>query len=204
MSELDKLNDMYIDVLREIGNIGTGNATTAISNMLNLKMDMSVPKVELMPVEKLGGAIGSEDEVVVGIMLGVEADIDGSMMFIMDEKSAHRMVNLLMMRDRDGMDPFTEMDLSALMEIGNIIAGSYLSAISGLTNLTISPTVPSVSIDMAAAILSVPAVQFGLVSDRALMIKTEIGGDNQIDGYFILMPDEESFSKILSSLGVSI
>ena len=165
---------------------------------------MSVPKVELMPVEKLGGAIGSEDEVVVGIMLGVEADIDGSMMFIMDEKSAHRMVNLLMMRDRDSMDPFTEMDLSALMEIGNIIAGSYLSAISGLTNLTISPTVPSVSIDMAAAILSVPAVQFGLVSDRALMIKTEIGGDNQIDGYFILMPDEESFSKILSSLGVSI
>ena len=131
MSELDKLNDMYIDVLREIGNIGTGNATTAISNMLNLKMDMSVPKVELMPVEKLGGAIGSEDEVVVGIMLGVEADIDGSMMFIMDEKSAHRMVNLLMMRDRDSMDPFTEMDLSALMEIGNIIAGSYLSAISG-------------------------------------------------------------------------
>lgn len=204
MSELDKLNDMYIDVLREIGNIGTGNATTAISNMLNLKIDMSVPKVELMPVEKLGGAIGSEDEVVVGIMLGVEADIDGSMMFIMDEKSAHRMVNLLMMRDRDSMDPFTEMDLSALMEIGNIIAGSYLSAISGLTNLTISPTVPSVSIDMAAAILSVPAVQFGLVSDRALMIKTEIGGDNQIDGYFILMPDEESFSKILSSLGVSI
>lgn len=204
MSELDKLNDMYIDVLREIGNIGTGNATTAISNMLNLKMDMSVPKVELMPVEKLGGAIGSEDEVVVGIMLGVEADIDGSMMFIMDEKSAHRMVNLLMMRDRDSMDPFTEMDLSALMEICNIIAGSYLSAISGLTNLTISPTVPSVSIDMAAAILSVPAVQFGLVSDRALMIKTEIGGDNQIDGYFILMPDEESFSKILSSLGVSI
>lgn len=204
MSELDKLNDMYIDVLREIGNIGTGNATTAISNMLNLKMDMSVPKVELMPVEKLGGAIGSEDEVVVGIMLGVEADIDGSMMFIMDEKSAHRMVNLLMMRDRDSMDPFTEMDLSALMEIGNIIAGSYLSAISGLTNLTISPTVPSVSIDMAAAILSVPAVQFGLVSYRALMIKTEIGGDNQIDGYFILMPDEESFSKILSSLGVSI
>lgn len=204
MSNLEKLNEMYIDVLREIGNIGTGNATTAISNMLNLKMDMSVPKVELMPVEKLGTAIGAEDEVVVGIMLGVEADIDGSMMFIMDERSAHRMVNLLMMRDFNDMSEFNEMDLSALMEIGNIIAGSYLSAISGLTNLTISPTVPSVSIDMAAAILSVPAIQFGLVSDRALMIKTEIGGDNQIDGYFILMPDEESFTKILSSLGISI
>jgi chemotaxis protein CheC len=203
MTNLDQLNDMYIDVLREIGNIGTGNATTAISNMLNLKMDMGVPKVELLPVEKLGEAIGSEEEIVVGIMLGVEADIDGSMMFIMDMKSAHKMVNLLMMRDPEDDREFDEMDLSALREIGNIIAGSYLSAISTLTNLVISPTVPSVSIDMAAAILSVPAVQFGLISDRALMIKTAIGGDVSIDGYFILIPDEESFAKILSSLGIS-
>jgi len=201
---LDQLNDMYIDVLREIGNIGTGNATTAISNMLNLKMDMGVPKVELMPVEKLGEAIGSEEQIVVGIMLGVEADIDGSMMFIMDMKSAHKMVNLLMMRDENDDKEFDEMDLSALREVGNIIAGSYLSAISTLTNLVISPTIPSVSIDMAAAILSVPAVQFGLISDRALMIKTAIGGDGSIDGYFILMPDEESFAKILTSLGISL
>jgi chemotaxis protein CheC len=204
MANMDQLNDMYVDVLREIGNIGTGNATTAIANMLNVKMDMSVPKVELMPVEKLGTAIGAEDEVVVGIMLGVEADIDGSMMFILDMKSAHRMVNMLMMRDPEDEKEFDEMDLSALKEIGNIIAGSYLSAISGLTNLTISPTVPSVAIDMAAAILSVPAIQFGLISDSALMIKTEIGGDGFIDGYFILMPDEESFKKILTSLGITL
>ena len=204
MANMDQLNDMYVDVLREIGNIGTGNATTAIANMLNVKMDMSVPKVELMPVEKLGTAIGAEDEVVVGIMLGVEADIEGSMMFILDMKSAHRMVNMLMMRDPEDEKEFDEMDLSALKEIGNIIAGSYLSAISGLTNLTISPTVPSVAIDMAAAILSVPAIQFGLISDSALMIKTEIGGDDFIDGYFILMPDEESFEKILTSLGITL
>ncbi len=204
MANLDQLNDMYLDVLKEIGNIGAGNATTAISNMLNLKMDMSVPNVELMPVEKIGGAIGSEEQVVVGIMLGVETDVNGSMMFLMDMASAHKMVNLLMMRDVNYNNDFDEMDLSALKEIGNIIAGSYLSALSGLTNLTISPTVPYVSVDMAAAILSVPAIQFGLISDKALMIKTEIGGDNKIDGYFILMPDEESFEKILASLGVPI
>jgi len=204
MANLDQLNDMYLDVLKEIGNIGAGNATTAISNMLNLKMDMSVPNVELMPVEKIGGAIGSEEQVVVGIMLGVDTDVNGSMMFLMDMASAHKMVNLLMMRDVNYNNDFDEMDLSALKEIGNIIAGSYLSALSGLTNLTISPTVPYVSVDMAAAILSVPAIQFGLISDKALMIKTEIGGDNKIDGYFILMPDEESFEKILASLGVPI
>ena len=144
MANLNQLNDMYLDVLKEIGNIGAGNATTAISNMLNLKMDMSVPNVELMPVEKIGGAIGSEEQVVVGIMLGVETDVNGSMMFLMDMGSAHKMVNLLMMRDVNYNNDFDEMDLSALKEIGNIIAGSYLSALSGLTNLTISPTVPYV------------------------------------------------------------
>jgi chemotaxis protein CheC len=204
MANLNQLNDMYLDVLKEIGNIGAGNATTAISNMLNLKMDMSVPKVELMPVEKIGGAIGSEEQVVVGIMLGVETDVNGSMMFLMDMASAHKMVNLLMMRDVNYDNDFDEMDLSALKEIGNIIAGSYLSALSGLTNLTISPTVPYVSVDMAAAILSVPAIQFGLISDKALMIKTEIGRENKIDGYFILMPDEDSFEKILASLGIPL
>ena len=204
MANLNQLNDMYLDVLKEIGNIGAGNATTAISNMLNLKMDMSVPKVELIPVEKIGGAIGSEEQVVVGIMLGVETDVHGSMMFLKDMASAHKMVNLLMMRDVNYDNDFDEMDLSALKEIGNIIAGSYLSALSGLTNLTISPTVPYVSVDMAAAILSVPAIQFGLISDKALMIKTEIGGENKIDGYFILMPDEDSFEKILASLGIPL
>ena len=123
MANLNQLNDMYLDVLKEIGNIGAGNATTAISNMLNLKMDMSVPNVELMPVEKIGGAIGSEEQVVVGIMLGVETDVNGSMMFLMDMGSAHKMVNLLMMRDVNYNNDFDEMDLSALKEIGNIIAG---------------------------------------------------------------------------------
>jgi chemotaxis protein CheC len=195
---------MYIDVLREIGNIGAGNATTAISNMLNLKIDMSVPQVELMPVERITTAIGAEDEVIVGIMLGVEMDIDGSMMFLLDMKSAHHLVNRLMMRDLSYDKDFDEMDLSALKEIGNIIASSYLSALAGLTNMTISPTVPFVTVDMAAAILSVPAVMFGMMGDNALLIKTEIGDEESISGYFILMPEEDSFKKILTSLGISL
>ena len=201
---LDQINKMYPDVLTEIGNIGAGNATTAIANMLNLKINMSVPHVELMPVEQITGAIGSEDEVVVGIMLGVENDITGSMMFLMDLPSAHHLVNRLMMRDADYDKDFDEMDLSALKEIGNIIASSYLSALAGLTNMTISPTVPFVTVDMAAAILSVPAVMFGMMGDNALLIKTEIGDEESISGYFILMPEEDSFKKILTSLGISL
>lgn len=203
-TDFDELNVKYFDVLKEIGNIGAGNATTAIANMLGMKMDMSVPNVELLPVEKIGGAIGSEDQVVVGIMLGVETDIQGSMMFLMDLPSAHHLVNKLMMRDPSYDEDFDEMDLSALKEIGNIISGAYLSALSGLTNLTITPTVPYISIDMAAAILSVPAIEFGMVGDNALLINTEIGAAESINGYFILMPEGDSYKKILSSLGLPV
>ncbi|MBE5909771.1 chemotaxis protein CheC [Pseudobutyrivibrio sp.] len=204
MLTLNEVNEKYFDVLKEIGNIGAGNATTAIANMLGLRIDMSVPEVAFLPVEELGSAIGAEDEIIVGIMLGVEADIDGSMMFLMDMASAHHVVNKLMMRDDSYSEPFDEMDLSAIKEIGNIIAGSYLSALSGLTNLTIVPSVPFVAVDMAAAILSVPAVQFGIFGDNALMINTEFSDELGIKGHFILMPEEDSYAKILSALGIPI
>ncbi len=201
---LEEVNELYLDVLKEIGNIGAGNATTAIANMLNLRINMHVPKVELLPVEKIGSSIGAEDEIIVGIMLGVEHDIEGSMMFLMDMQSARHLVNRLMMKPADYEGEFDEMDLSAIKEIGNIIAGSYLSALSGLTNLVIMPTVPYVAVDMAAAILSVPAIQFGMLGDNALMIKTEFGDDFEINGYFILMPEEGSYDKILKALGIPL
>ncbi len=201
---LEEVNELYLDVLKEIGNIGAGNATTAIANMLNLRINMHVPSVELIPVENIGSAIGAEDDIIVGIMLGVEQDIEGSMMFLLDMQSAHNLVNRMMMRPLDYNEDFDEMDLSAIKEIGNIIAGSYLSALSGLTNMVIMPTVPYVSVDMAAAILSVPAIQFGMIGDNALMIKTDFGDDFAINGHFILMPEEDSYDKILKSLGIPI
>lgn len=204
MISLQEVNEKYIDVLKEIGNIGAGNATTAIANMLGLRIDMSVPQVQFLPVEEIGSSIGAEDDIIVGIMLGVETDIDGSMMFLLDMDSAHHLVNRLMMRPDDYAEEFDEMDLSAIKEIGNIIAGSYLSALSGLTNLVITPTVPFVAVDMAAAILSVPAVQFGMLGDNALMIKTEFSDELKINGYFILMPEEGSYEKILSALGLPV
>ena len=201
---LDNVNEMYIDVLREIGNIGAGNATTSLASMINAKIDMSVPKVELMEASELGSAMCPEDEIIVGIFLEVTHDITGSMMFLMKMDSAHYLVNKLMGKDPTNMDPFDEMDLSAMKEIGNIISASYLTALSGMTNLTISPSVPYIAVDMAGAILSVPAIQFGQYGNNALLIETEFGDDYRIGGYFILMPEEESYAKILTSLGIQI
>lgn len=201
---LEDVNSMYVDVLKEIGNIGAGNATTAIANMLGLRIDMEVPNVQLLEVSKLGSAICAEDETIVGIFLEVQNDIEGSMMFLLKMDSAHYLVNSLMMRDQSYQEPFDEMDLSAMKEIGNIIAGSYLSALSSMTNLVIAPSVPYIAVDMAASILSVPAIQFGQYGDNALLIETEFEADMAINGYFILMPEQDSYDKILTSLGISI
>ena len=204
--DLNKLNDIQYDVLREIGNIGAGNATTALSQMLNQKMDMSVPKVALVPFNEISDVMGSEDQTVVGIMLGFEGDVEGMMMFLFDTKSAHHLVNTLMMRDKeDGVEEgaeFSDMDMSALNEIGNIVSGSYLTAISKLTNLKMISTVPEMTIDMIGALLSVPASEFGKYGDKLLLIQSQFGELDFVNGYFLMIPELNSYDKLLESLGV--
>ena len=206
MSEmsLEQVTENYYDVLKELGNIGAGNATTAIASMLSIRVNMNVPKVELLEVSKLGASICPEDEIIVGIFLEIQMDIEGSMMFLMRLDSAQYLVNKLMMRDASYQGEFDEMDLSALKEIGNIIAGSYLSALSTMTNLVISPSIPYLAVDMAASVLSVPAIEFGQYGDYALLIQTEFGDEVMINGYFILMPEQQSYDKILKGLGLEM
>lgn len=201
--KLEEINSIHFDVLKEIANIGAGNATTALSKLLDAKVDMHVPNIEFMEFRDLAEAIGGAENVVVGILLTLDTGIDGMMMFILESDSAEKIVNSLMGRTSGSLNEFSEMDFSALQEIGNIIAGSYLSAISTFTNMTITASVPYLSIDMAGAILSVPAIEFGKISDKALMIESEFGDkDTIINGYFILIPTLEAFELIFSSLGL--
>ena len=197
---IDQMEEQYFDVLKEIGNIGAGNATTALSQMLGSKVDMKVPQVKLLEFKDVGTTMGGEDQIVAGIYLVVEGDINGSIMFMQKKESARHMVSKLMGMEITGED-FTEMEASALKEIGNIIAGAYLNSLSTLTNLTIYPSVPELCIDMAGAILSVPAIEFGAVGDKMLLIQTDFTDDMDLSGYFILVPDETSYSKILTALG---
>lgn len=210
MSEkrLEEFSEVEFDVLKEISNIGAGNATTAISTMMNLKVNMAVPVIKFLEFKELAEVIGGAENLVVGILLALQNDIDGMMMFILDKKSAVGIVNNIL---HTGGEPlkedsdFSEMDLSVLQELGNIIAGSYLAAISSLTKLCITSSVPMLSMDMAGAILSVPAIEYGKVSDRALLIQSQFGDSNMsVDGYFILIPTLEAFEKIFNSLGLSL
>lgn len=201
---LNQMDNMQYDVLKEIGNIGAGNATTALSQMINSKIDMKVPNVELLEFKELSDIVGGAENIVVGILFTLEGQIDGMMMFMMDMSAARHLVNLLMgISVEDQPKEFTEMELSALNEIGNIIAGAYLSSLTILTNILITSSVPYMAIDMAGAILSVPAIEFGKIGDKALLIETEFGDENNaVNGYFILIPTLESYGAILSSLGL--
>lgn len=201
--DFDNIDNIQLDILREIGNIGAGNATTALSQLINRRIDMGIPSVKISEFKELAEVLGGPENPIVGILLSVEGEINGMMMFVLEQTSAHNLINLLMAKDIHDFNEFSEMDFSALKEIGNIITGAYLSSLSTLTNLKIIASVPYMAIDMAGAILSVPAIEFGKVGDKALLIQTDFGqGNESVFGYFILIPDMKSYETILNSLGM--
>ena len=201
---LEQVTDNYYDVLKEIGNIGAGNAMTALSQMLQCKVDMQVPQVRLLDFAAVGDMMGGEEQIMVGVFLGVEGDITGSMMFMVEEESARHLIQKITMGMLPAGSEFEEMGLSAMKEVGNIITGAYLNSLSTLTNLKIFPTPPALTVDMAGAILSVPAIQFGIFGDKILLIQSKFYDEIELDGYFILIPDLESYAKILTALGLPI
>ena len=197
----EKVTAEYYDVLKELGNIGAGNATTALAQMLQCKVDMKVPQVRLLNFNEVGEVMGGEEQIVVGIYLAVEGDITGSMMFILEQNAGITLVEKLM-GVKTSPEGFGEIELSAMKEIGNIITGAYLNSLSQLTNLKMLPSVPDLSIDMLNAILSVPAIEFGIMGDQILLIQTQFTDEVDLNGYFVLLPDLESYVKILSALGL--
>ena len=200
---INQIETMHFDVLKEIGNIGAGNATTALSTLVNSKVDMQVPKVELLEFNELSETLGGAENIVVSILITLEGEINGMMMFILDELSSYHLVNIVLSKEIKSIDELGELEYSALKEIGNIIAGAYLSSLSTLTKIRIEASIPYMAIDMAGAVLSVPAIEFGKVGDKALIIETKFWKDTtDVNGYFILIPTLESYDVILSSLGL--
>jgi len=203
LKRMNELNELHFDLLKEIGNIGVGNAIGALSQMLSTQVKMTVPHVKFLKFNEIGSILGGEEIIVFGILVNISGDINGMMMFLLKPDSARVLVNGLMGSEGNSSEDFNEMELSALEEIGNILCSSYLGAISSFISKSVKPTPPILAKDMAAAILSVPAIEFSKMSDGVLFIDTvfETKGDNAT-GFFLLVPDFESFGVILSSLGV--
>ncbi|AOZ94243.1 chemotaxis protein CheC [Paenibacillus crassostreae] len=205
MAVFKNFKEVNMDVLKEIGNIGAGNAATALSCLLNKPIDMAVPKVQILRFEDVAEVVGGAERVVVAIFLRVEGDAPGNLFFILSVESAKSLLKRLAGLNISQNEFFNEMELSALNEIGNILSGSYLSSLADFTKLSMYPTVPSLAIDMAGAILSYGLLQYGDMGDDALLIDTMfLEGDQEVDGQFFLIPDPDSFSKLFKSLGVPL
>ncbi|GLC32316.1 chemotaxis protein CheC [Clostridium omnivorum] len=194
------LKPIQLDALREVGNIGAGNAATALSQLINKKIDMTVPAVNIVPFDDIFSRIGGE-EVVIGVIVRVLGDTPGNILFIFEKEVALNLIETLT-GERD--EQITEMGNSVLCEVGNIISSSYMNSIARFTNLVITPSVPAVTYDMLGAILSTTFIESGQFDDMVLDIETIFLQNNEeISGHFYYIPMPGSLEKILGALGVN-
>ena len=210
LQNMDQLNAMHFDVLREIGNIGQGNAASSLSQMLSQTIDISVPTVKLLDFNESVEYLGGPENVVLGMLVGLSGDINGMMLYVLQKSFANSMLKAVFGKEINDLTELDEMDLSFIREIGNILAGSYVNAISSLTGLTIDISVPTISIDMAGAILAVPAVEFAQIGNSVLFIDDSFifGGssadNSEIKSNMILVPELSSLETLFSRLGIEV
>lgn len=194
------LSPIQLDVLQEVGNIGAGNAATSLSELLNEKVDMTVPAVNIIPFNDIFSKIGVE-EVVIAVIVRVLGDIPGNILFTLEKEAALKIISKLL---GENQEQITEIGNSALCEIGNIISSSFMNAIATLTSLTLMPSVPAVALDMMGAILSTTFIESGQFDEYVLDLETQFFQENQkINGHFYYIPMPGSLEKILNSLGVN-
>ena len=205
MVDWSNLENVEIDTLKEIGNIGAGNAATALSKMLGRRVKLNVPVVNMVEFKDIAEFLGGPEQIVIGVLIQITGDINGMMMFLFQTEAGAILIRSLMgeLAPEGVSSEFTEMELSAMKEICNILASSYLGSLAGFIQKNVFPSIPFLSIDMANAILSVPAIEFGKTADQALFIESvfETNADS-LSGFFLLIPDVPSLQIVLSALGV--
>ena len=202
----DKLNDMHIDALREIGNIGSGNAASALSTMLCCPVNISVPTVQVLDYNDAVDQMGGPEQMIVGSLISLEGDVQGMILFLLQKNFSSMMIKtLLCAEEAPEMESIDEMGYSVIQEVANIMAASYLNAIGSLTGLTIGMSTPSLCIDMLGAILSVPAIYYANISDKIIYIQDEFSGhDFRAPSHILLIPDMDSLKNIMGKLGLEV
>ncbi len=205
LKTLDDLNDIHIDVLTEIGNIGSGSAASALAGMLSTVVDISVPSVKALSFNETVEFLGGAEKIVVGLLLKFHGDVSGLIMYLIQEEFAEKIVNTFYEKNLSDLNDMDDMDKSAVTEMGNIMAGSYVNALSGLTNLAIDISVPSLAIDMAGAILNVPIVEYADLGDKVLFINDNFKiADGLYKCNMILIPTMDSLSTMFGRLGIEL
>lgn len=198
---VNHLSSIHKDALKEIGNIGAGNAATAFAQFLDTRIHMTVPSVRIIPLEEVPEVTGGVDKQVISVLLKVMGETPGSILLVFSEYSTENLLEMILDKDIN-MQEIEEVEISAIKEIGNILSGSYLNAINQMTGLNLFQSVPAFAFDMAGAILSYSMLSIA-ENDFTLLIETQfMNGEDEIEGFFFFIPNPGSLEKILNSLGL--
>ena len=192
MGAYDNLNDTQLDVMREIGNIGAGNACTALSGLIGTPIDMSVPRVQLLGIDSTSDYLGGDDKEVLGIRIDVKADLTGMMYHIVNKRFAERLINTFYEKKLDTIKSIDEMDMSVISEMGNITSGAYANALATLSGYVVDIGTPTPGGYSISEILRVPIETFGEVGDKILVV----------DEQFIIDSEKDSLHRLFDKLGV--
>ena len=205
MISYEDLNQAHLDVLREISNIGAGNAATALSVILNKRIDMLVPSAYIASFAKIAEITGGpEKEVAGGYLMVSDESIPMGILFLVPKEQMSFFFKILLGAELDPNSMLDDMQKSAFSEIVNILSGAYLNALSMFTQRTYNQSVPALCVDMAGAILGEVLMMIGEVSDYALVIEnTFVADEDQLNGYFLLLPQPETLENLFTTLGVS-
>lgn len=200
--DYDRLDEMSIDILKELGNIGTGNAVTAMSQLMQHPLEMGLPSFRIIKYKEMHGILDETEELQAGIIIETEGELRGIFLFLLKESFTDKILRTMLGAVPENLLDLNDMEKSALCEVGNIMCGSYISALSKLTNLMITVSVPDICIDMAGAILSVPIIKGMKTSDNALLIENTFSMDGDIFYNRILFfPEPDSLEKIFHIFG---
>ncbi len=199
----DELTSLEMDTLREIG-IGTGNAATALSQMMNRPVRITLPEVRIMGYNEAIEWIGGPEEVTAGVLVKMSGDVGGIMLSVQKLELVNIVLETMLGESVTSYEGLNELARSAMVEIGNIMISTFINALSGLADLNIKLTVPAFAVDMQGAILTVPMAEYGGMSDYLMAI----GGNFVCDGkevpcHVLLSPDLRSLDFLLRKLGVS-
>ena len=194
---MSRYTDLQLDALRELANIGSGTASTALSSMLGRSVDISVPNAFVLPMAEAVGTIGDPESETTGVVLGIVGELSGSVLLLFTPKDAELMCGLL------GVEADTEIGVSALMEIGNIVGASYINALGQMIGMELEPTPPAAATDMLGAIVETVLAERAGAGDVALLLDSDLvveGEDCSVS--FLLVPDQGGVDQMLKRLGV--
>lgn len=197
-----QLAEEQLQALQEMSNIGMDHAATALSQLMKRNFHLKVPRILVMDVAHVPEFLGGTHHKVVGVYLQILGDARGNIMMVFTRENAIRMLDNLLSRDKPKGTLLSELEVSALIEVGNILASAYLNALGEKLKMTLIPSVPVLSFDMAGAVLDFVLSEQGETGNLSFMIETEFSEDNDtFSGHFFLMPDHASVDAILSNIG---